>query len=117
MPSKNPAQRLQDIIQNIDLVAEFTAGLAYGAFMEDTRTVYAVVRALEIIYEATRRLPPDMKDRYPNIDWTAVAAAGNIYRHEYDGVDGSLLWYTARNGTDALKAMATSELARLTAQA
>ena len=115
MPSKNPEQRLRDILENIDLVQEFTAGLAYGSFVADTRTIYAVVRAFEIVSEATRRLPVDLKGRYPEIDWLAIAAAGNIYRHEYEGVDEVLLWYTVQKGTQALRGMAIAELARLAA--
>ena len=113
MPSKNPEQRLHEILENIDLVGEFTAGLLYGSFVADTRTVYAVVRALEIVSEATRRLPLELKERHPEIDWVAIAAAGNIYRHEYEGVDEALLWHTARKGTEALRGMARAELARL----
>jgi uncharacterized protein with HEPN domain len=52
---KNPAQRLRDILENIELVGVFTSGLAYPGFESDRKTVYAVVRALEIISEATRR--------------------------------------------------------------
>jgi uncharacterized protein with HEPN domain len=87
--------------------------LACTAFISDTKTVYAVVRALEIVSEATRRLPPDMKARYPEIDWAAISAAGNVYRHEYEGVDESLIWFTVRNGTQALRRMATLEMAGL----
>ena len=65
MPCKNPAQRLRDILDDIDLIGEFTCGLACGGFVVDTKTVYAVVRALEIVSEATRRLPPELKARYP----------------------------------------------------
>jgi len=114
MPSKNSAQRLRDILDNIDLVEAFTSGLAYADFESDRKTVYAVVRALEIISESTRRLPDELKERYPDIDWVAVAAAGNVYRHEYEGVDEALIWHTARNGTQALRLMAVAELARLT---
>jgi uncharacterized protein with HEPN domain len=42
MPSKNPAQRLRDILENIDLIGEFAGGLSYGAFVADTKTVYAI---------------------------------------------------------------------------
>jgi uncharacterized protein with HEPN domain len=56
----------------------------FAAFVADRKTVYAVVRALEIISEASRRLPAELKDRHPEIDWIAVTAAGNIYRHEYE---------------------------------
>jgi uncharacterized protein with HEPN domain len=108
--SRNPAQRLRDILENIELVEVFTSGLAYSGFESDRKTVYAVVRALEIISEATRRLPDELKGRYPNIDWPAVGAAGNVYRHEYEGVDEALVWYTARKGTEALRSMAVTEL-------
>ena len=113
MPSKTSAQRLRDILDNIDLVEAFTSGLAYPDFESDRKTVYAVVRALEIISEATRRLPAELKERYPDIDWAAVAAAGNVYRHEYEGIDEALIWYTARSGTQALRRMAAAELALL----
>ena len=96
MPSKNPAQRLRDIIDNIDAVRTFTAGMAFEDFVRDRKTVYAVTRALEIVSEASRRLPDDLKNRQPGVDWQAVAAAGNVYRHEYEVVDNALVWYRDR---------------------
>ena len=56
------------------------------SFREDLRSVYAVTRCLEIISEASRRLPDDMKARHPSIAWTDMAGAGNIYRHDYEDV-------------------------------
>src|ERR1039457_3861011 len=87
MPSKNPAQRLRDIIDNIDAIEVFTAQLDFPAFRADRKTVYAVVRALEIVSEASRRLPDELTERHPECDWVAIAAAGNVYRHEYEAVD------------------------------
>jgi uncharacterized protein with HEPN domain len=110
MPSKNPAQRLSDVVDNIDAIEAFTAGLDFEAFAGDRKTVYAVLRALEIVPEATRRLPPELKDRHPEIDWIAVAAAGNVYRHEYDGVEERLIWHTVRHDLGALRGMASTEL-------
>ena len=57
MPSKNPVQRLTEIIENIAIIAEFTAGMVFEDYVNDRKTVYAVTRALEIISEASRRLP------------------------------------------------------------
>jgi uncharacterized protein with HEPN domain len=57
MPSKNPAQRLLDIIDNVDAIEGFISGLDLATFRADQKTVYAVVRAWEIISEASRRLP------------------------------------------------------------
>ena len=72
MPSKNPAQRLSDIIDNVDAINGFTAGLDLQSFRADRKTVYAVVRALEIISEATRRLPEELLHRHPEIDRAAI---------------------------------------------
>jgi uncharacterized protein with HEPN domain len=110
MSSNNPAQRLRDILENIDAIRAFTIGLEFDRFMADRKTVYAVIRALEIISEATRRLPQNLKDRHPGIDWAAIAAAGNVYRHEYEGVDEALIWTTVRQGLDALRAAVALEL-------
>ena len=79
MPSKNPAQRLLDIIENIDAINAFIGNLDFEGFRSDRKTVYAVVRALEIVSEASRRLPEDMHARHPHIDWAALAAGGNVY--------------------------------------
>ena len=74
-------------MENIDAIRSFIPGLDRDEFAADRKTLYAVVRALEISSEAPRRLPPELKERNPGIDWRAVAAAGNVYRHEYEGVD------------------------------
>ncbi len=115
MPSKNSAQRLQDILDNIDAIAEFTAHMDLSAFVADRKTVYAVLRALEIVSEASRRLPAELRERHGEIDWAAVAGAGNVYRHEYDAVDEMLIWHTVREGLGALRGMATAELGQLKA--
>lgn len=75
--------------------------------------MYAVVRALEIVSEASRRLPAEIRDRHGEIDWVAVAAAGNVYRHEYDTVDEALIWHTVRHGLIALRNVAAGELHQL----
>ncbi|MBI5281951.1 MAG: DUF86 domain-containing protein [Candidatus Solibacter usitatus] len=113
MSSKNPAQRLRDIRDNIDAVLSFTARMDFPQFCSDRRTVYTVTRALEIISEASRRLPDDLKERHPAIDWVAVAASGNIYRHEYESVDETILWQTIQHDLTPLFAPnSTAELRR-----
>ena len=104
MPSKNPAQRLRDIAENIDAIRDFTSGMDVDIFLSSRRTIYAVTRALEIISEASRRLPDEIKARHPALDWAAMAAVGNVYRHEYETVDDALVWHTAKHSLDALDA-------------
>jgi uncharacterized protein with HEPN domain len=113
MSSKNPAQRLRDILENIEAILVFAGGMDYAAFAADRKSVYAVTRALEIVSEASRRLPEDLKSRHPEIDWVAVAAAGNVYRHEYEAVDEAQLWHTVQCGLTELKRVAAEELDHL----
>src|ERR1017187_6617623 len=112
MPSKNPAQRLRDIVENIDAIAAFTAGMTLEDFARDRKTVYAVTRALEIISEAARRLPDEFKANHPALDWPAVAGAGNVYRHEYEVVDDGLVWHTIQHGLAILRDISDMELKR-----
>lgn len=113
MPSKNPVQRLSDILDNIRAISEFTTGMTFDTYISDLKTVYAVTRALEIISEASRRLPDDLKQRHPEIDWAGVAAAGNIYRHEYDVVDDALVWHTIRHELEPLREVSVDEIRQL----
>ena len=110
MSSKNPAQRLQDILENIDAIKAFVGDTDLEKFMNDRKTLYAVTRALEIISEASRRLPEELKARHPKIDWLAVAAAGNVYRHEYESVDEVQLWHTIQRELADLREAVISEL-------
>jgi uncharacterized protein with HEPN domain len=82
MPSKSVSAALRDILHLIDLAQTFVKGFERSAFIEGTRTVYAVTRCLEIISEASRRLPDEMKARHPDLPWKAMAGASNIYRHD-----------------------------------
>jgi len=97
MPSKGPAGALGDIRRHIELARSFAAGLSLAEFQADRRTVYAVIRCLEIISEASRRLPDDIKARHPNIPWSNIAGAGNIYRHDYEDVADDMVWRTVQD--------------------
>jgi uncharacterized protein with HEPN domain len=92
------------------LPATLSRGLDYTAFKDNTLTFYAVTRCLEIISEASRRLPPEMKALYPDIPWNEIAGAGNVYRHDYEDVEQYLVWGTVQERLPALLAMAEKEL-------
>jgi uncharacterized protein with HEPN domain len=80
--------------------------------LDDTRTVYAVTRCLEIISEASRRLPDDLKARHPSIAWRQMAGAGNVYRHDYEDVAAQFVWDTVQRALPPLRAVVEPELAR-----
>jgi uncharacterized protein with HEPN domain len=96
MPSRS-AGALRDIAENLKLAREFARGMDWEAFRQDRRTVYSVVRCFEIVSEASRRLSEDIKARHPHLAWRALAAAGNIYRHEYERVAEAFVWHALQN--------------------
>ena len=85
---------LKDIEHHANLVQQFIQGLNLESFSDDPKTIYAVVRCLEIISEASRRLPDDLKARHPSIPWKEIAGAGNVYRHDYEEVASDMVWNT-----------------------
>jgi uncharacterized protein with HEPN domain len=107
MPS-DPAAA--DIAHHIALATTFTAGFDYETFRDDLRTLYAVTRCLEIISEASRRLPDDLKARHSSIAWKDMAGAGNIYRHDYEDVAAKHVWDTVKIDLPPLRAAVEREL-------
>ena len=112
MPSDRTDGTLRDVLHHIDLASQFVRGFDREAFKADLRTVYAVTRCLEIISEASRRLPEEMKARHPNISWKQMAAAGNVYRHDYEDVAAQLVWDTVHRALPVLKTVLGAEVAR-----
>ena len=110
MPSRNPEVRLREIRDNIRLAQSFVADFNLRRFKTDTRTIYAVTRCLEIISEASRRLPASLKNRHLDIAWKDIAGAGNVYRHDYEEVSTEMVWNTVK-ALPGLLAAAEQELA------
>ena len=96
MPSDAARARraLEDIRDHIDKAEAFTTGLDYDAFESDEMRLLAVIRCLEVVSEASRRLPAEVTLRHPDIPWREIAAAGNVYRHAYDTVSTRRIWNT-----------------------
>jgi uncharacterized protein with HEPN domain len=113
MPSRSVADRLADILDNIERVRRFIAQHNASSLAEDELVYFAVVRALEIISEASRHLPPEFQDRHPELPWRAIRDAGNVYRHIYDMVSPARVWETATQQLTGLELMARQELLRL----
>ena len=92
MPSKDPIQRFEDILENISRIEEFTAGLDLEAFGHNAQTFYAVKHALLIISEGAKKLDPTAEELCPALPWPSVRGIGNLLRHEYDRVDIARIW-------------------------
>ena len=115
MPSESadPLPALYHIRDNIVRARMFVADYDFERFRADLRTFYAATRALEIISEASRRLPEEIRARNPHIPWRAIRDAGNFYRHQYDNVLESFVWRTIYDSFPALLAVVEHELQRL----
>ena len=115
MPSEREATRrwLFDIRHHIAMADAFIAEMTYATFKDDNLHLYAVIRCLEIISEASRRLPDALRERHPSIQWKEMAAAGNINRHEYEDVGARAVWDTVTLHLPPLRAVVEVELAAL----
>ncbi len=94
---------LNDIIESIADIKEFTAGMTRESFSIDKKTIKAVVRSLEVIGEAANKLPDDVRDRYPEISWQEIIGMRNRLIHEYFGVDLDIVWQTIEEDLEPLE--------------
>src|ERR1019366_2721932 len=110
MPSNSVRVALFDIRDCILLARGFTEGLSYEGFKESRLHFFAVTRALEIISEASRRLPDELRNRHPDLPWRDIRDAGNMYRHGYDNVVESIVWKTVHEDLAPLLAVVVAEI-------
>jgi uncharacterized protein with HEPN domain len=78
---------LQDIVNYANDAMEFVGEMDFVTFEQDKRTHYAVTRALEIVGEATKNIPPEIRDRYPTIPWRLMAGMRDKLIHDYISAD------------------------------
>ncbi len=88
---------VEDIIDAMSKADEFTSGATYEDFAGDGKTVFAVIRALEIVGEAAKRIPDSVKDEYPEIPWRDIAGMRDKLIHGYSGVNLRVVWETVKN--------------------
>jgi uncharacterized protein with HEPN domain len=113
MLSDPAAGALRDIAHHIELAQEFTRPLSFERLLDDTRTVYAVTRCLEIISEASRRIPGEVKALYPFINWHGMAEAANLFRHPYEDISARLVWDTVQVALPPLRDAVARELRKI----
>jgi uncharacterized protein with HEPN domain len=113
VPSKDPIQRFEDILENAILIEEFTRGMDSKAFLEDLKTRNATERCMERIGQAARKLGSLAEDLCPDIPWANLRALGNFLRHDYDRVDAARLWVTIEDDLGPLRAATGRALERL----
>lgn len=83
---------LEDILEATRKIASYTARLSKAAFLEDEKTFDAVVRNLEVIGEAVKKLPEDLRAEHAAVEWKKIAGLRDILIHEYFGLDAEIVW-------------------------
>lgn len=103
MSPRNWKFRIEDIIEALDRIFQYVKDQDYDSWMQDQKTIDAVIRNLEIIGEAATNVPQEIQDLYVDIPWFKMKGMRNILIHEYFGVDNEVLWNTIKKDLPLLK--------------
>jgi uncharacterized protein with HEPN domain len=96
MTQRDIRDYLEDILKAMDLAQAFVATMTFDEFQADAKTTFAVIRALEIIGEATKNIPNSIRVQYPEIPWKSVAGMRDTLIHAYFGVNLEVVWDTVQ---------------------
>ena len=94
---------IKDIVDAIESIEKFVAGMNFEEFKNDDKTVSAVVRKLEIIGEATKNIPDEIKEKYPKLPWKEMAKIRDKLIHGYFSVDFEIVWKVIKEELPLLK--------------
>ena len=88
---------LKDILEAIAKIRDYTRGLSFQAFADDPKTRDAVIRNLEVIGEAVKKIPPEIRSRAPAVEWKRMAGLRDVLIHEYFRIDQEIVWDLVQN--------------------
>jgi uncharacterized protein with HEPN domain len=112
---KNPlsSDYVQDIIDAMDRAEEFIGNSGHDEFARDLKSVYAVVRCLEIIGEAAKKIQSEHRKRYKSIPWRSLAGMRDKLIHDYAGVSVDIVWQTTKEDIPNVKPLLLKMLEEL----
>ena len=94
---------LEDILDSMEKTQKFIENMSYNQFSQDDKSIFAVIRALEIIGEATKNIPDNVRRINPDIPWRDMAGMRDVLIHEYFGVDINTVWLTVTKKIPEIK--------------
>lgn len=109
--SRDHRMYLRDIRDACEKIVRFTAGVSAEEFEKDDLRLDAVLRNLEVIGEASKQVPPEIRDRFPAIPWRKMAGLRDVVIHHYFGIDIQIIWDIVRHRVPSiLAALAQGDL-------
>jgi len=103
MSKRNWNLFIEDVLESIELMENYIANMNFEDFKRDRKTVDAVVRNFEIIGEASRNIPDEIKNKYQDVDWKGIIGLRNRIAHEYFGVSLAIVWHILKQELPPLK--------------
>lgn len=88
---------LEDMLSSINRIEEYLEGIELTGFEDNQMLIDAVVRNFEIIGEASKNIPEEVKDNYPEVPWKKMYGLRNLISHEYFGIDNEMLYHIAKH--------------------
>lgn len=106
--SRDPKPYLDDILQATNKIESFISGMSLEKFTEDVKTQDAVIRNFEIIGEAVKNIPEDVKKKYPDVSWRSAGEMRDFLIHAYPDVIPDVVWKTAIDDLPKFKKQITA---------
>jgi uncharacterized protein with HEPN domain len=100
---RNSIDYLEDIQDAITKGMNFVGNISFDEFLKDEKTQYALIRAIEIIGEASKKISDDLKTKYTSVPWSEISGMRDKLIHDYFGVNEEVVWKTAKEDLPMLK--------------